>query len=350
VIDDQTLEQTVRDSLHDAADHARLAAGAPLADVPAPVATRHSRRRPLLAAAAIVIGLALVVTVVIATRDHGDGVRVGSPAGDGSRVLSPDQLPHEKADLEVFMAVQATDDEVAAVLAEVDASPDVVQYAFLDHDAAYEEFRTLFSCNPDLIDSIRAQDLPMSFRILATTPDVISTLRTQFSGLSGVESVETYDHSTTTSVDPCSESVDRSDTGDSTIVTLPPVVWPTAGEQPHDPAAAHDGVVGAFQQAWDGSSTPEQRRAAMQDGDQLAPDLDLAAANNRQFIPNMSAVIGEITFVAPDHAAVLFHLDFGTFAQADYLGYAVLEDGVWKVSRDTVCVELTYVGVSCPPG
>lgn len=345
MIDDRVLEQTVRDALHDAADYAQLATGLPLTAEPARVTVRKSRR-PLLAAAAIVIGLAVVVTL-LATRDGDDGVRV-TPAG--GRVLTPDQLPRERADLEVFLTVKSTPDEAAGVQAAIDASPDVAQYAFVDHDAQYHEFRTAFaSCNPDLVQSVTAADLPMSFRVLATTPDAIPALHAQLRALPGVEDVTTVDHAQLHQ-DQCS-NVTHGTThpGDITVVTLPPVVLPTAGVQPPDPTAARDAVVAAFRQAWNGSSTPAQRQLAMEDGDELASALGLASANYPGWVPTMSAVVGDVTFEAPDRAAVVFHLAFaGHGAQADYVGHAVLEDGAWKVSRDTVCVELTYVGVACP--
>ena len=31
------------------------------------------------------------------------------------------------------------------------------------------------------------------------------------------------------------------------------------------------------------------------------------------------------------------------------LGYAVLDDGRWKVSRETVCALILRAGVTCPP-
>ncbi len=346
MIDDRVLEQTVRDAMHDAADHAQLAARAPLAEEPARVATRKSRRRPLLAAA-LVIGLAAVVTVIAMRAGNDDDVRV-SPAG--ARVLSADELPRDQADLEVFMTLKATADEAAVVQAAIDASPDVAQYAFADHDAQYHEFRSIYaSCNPDLVDSITAADLPMSFRVLATTQDAIPTLQAHFRALPAVQQVTKIDHANPHQYQCSDLNPAPTDTGDVTVVTLPQVVPPTAGVQPADPAAARDAVVAAFRQAWDGSTTPEQRQAAMQDGDGLASALGLASANYPGWVPTMSAVIGDVTFEAPDRAAVVFHLAFeGHGAQADYLGHAVLADGVWKVSRDTVCVELTYVGVACP--
>jgi hypothetical protein len=130
-----------------------------------------------------------------------------------------------------------------------------------------------------------------------------------------------------------------------TSPTLPP-----AGDPPADVPTSRDAVVAAFTQAWDGTSSIEQRRSAMQGSDQLAGPLDQARKGNEATIASMRAVLGDVTFVAPDRAAVVFHLEFdGGLVEPTMLGYAVLEDGAWKVSRETVCAVLSGVGgVSCP--
>jgi len=56
-------------------------------------------------------------------------------------------------------------------------------------------------------------------------------------------------------------------------------------------------------------------------------------------------------------AAVRYQLNLGPGAAANLggasdpgtLGYAVLDHGTWKVSRETVCSVLQLAGVVCPP-
>jgi hypothetical protein len=44
---------------------------------------------------------------------------------------------------------------------------------------------------------------------------------------------------------------------------------------------------------------------------------------------------------------VLFHLEFGSVSMPIDLGIAVLQDGTWKVDRETVCTMAQRVGVAC---
>jgi hypothetical protein len=110
--------------------------------------------------------------------------------------------------------------------------------------------------------------------------------------------------------------------------------------------AARDAVVAAFTQAWDGASTFEQRRAAMEDfrdTDVLVDEFDQARAGKGA----MLAVVDDIAFLTPERAAVLFHLEFQGVSEPVESGEAVLQDGRWKVSRETVCGMAQRVGVTC---
>src|ERR1044071_5472969 len=70
--------------------------------------------------------------------------------------------------LEIFMNVKATYQQVDAVRAQLDDDKgpkgNVKSYRYLSKDDAFDEFKRIFRRNPDLVSSIRAQDLPQSFR------------------------------------------------------------------------------------------------------------------------------------------------------------------------------------------
>jgi hypothetical protein len=278
-VNDLTLEQTVRDALHDAADHASLAAPAPLADAPTSVtSTRGRRPRVLVTACAVAAVVALVVAGVALARDDGS-VRVSSPIPAAREVPASD-IPRAATDVVVFLNVQANEADIQSVRDLLETSPDVVHYAYVDRDAAYREFAEIYSCNPDLVHSIRPQDLPVSFRVIATAPDTVDGLRATLKTVPGVASAEASSDPTSPANTRCSET------------TQAPKTLPPAGEQPTDPSAARDAVVGAFTQAWDGTSSAEQRRAAIEDfkdTDQLVAAFDQAHLGDPTGITTMRA-------------------------------------------------------------
>jgi hypothetical protein len=349
VNDSTNVEQSVRDALHDAAEHAPLRPAVALADAPVRIPAARNRHRALAAACVVAIGVAAIVGAVVVTRDGDSNVRVASPANEPREVPVAD-LARADVDLEVFMAVRASDDETAAVRSVIEASSDVEHFSFVDHEAAWTEFASIFACNPELVSSIHAADLPASFRIVATATDSPARLTEALANLPGVESIEQP-----------GQADSRCEVAQGDVIPLPgpsltpvpsttPPTLPPAGDPPADTTSARDAVVAAFTQAWDGTSSIEQRRAAMQGSDQLAGALDQARAGNETTIASMRAVLGDVTFVTPDRAAVVFHLEFdGGLIEPTQVGYAVLEDGAWRVSRETVCAMLSGVGgVSCP--
>ena len=63
-----------------------------------------------------------------------------------------------------------------------------------------------------------------------------------------------------------------------------------------------------------------------------------------------TVTLGEIVFLDAERAALVYTLSFdGRMAPQTDVGYAVVDDGHWKVSRETVCALILRVGVTCPP-
>ncbi|MET0921055.1 MAG: permease-like cell division protein FtsX [Acidimicrobiia bacterium] len=93
--------------------------------------------------------------------------------------------------LEVFMATDATEQQIADVRKALDDDPNVKSFRYLDKDAAYKEFKRIFRRNPDLVSSITAADLPASFRVVPRKAELTNTVQDEFKTQQGVDSVET---------------------------------------------------------------------------------------------------------------------------------------------------------------
>jgi cell division protein FtsX len=71
----------------------------------------------------------------------------------------------DDSDAEIFMKLTATDAEVNELQARLALDRDLAQVRYLDHEAAYEEFKRIFADQPGLIASTLPSQLPESFRI-----------------------------------------------------------------------------------------------------------------------------------------------------------------------------------------
>jgi cell division transport system permease protein len=95
-------------------------------------------------------------------------------------------------ELEVYMHVDATDGQVAAVREELVAADDLVaRFRYLSKQDAYSEFQRIFQDEPDLVENVTPEALPESFRIVPTEPELTQSIADRFSALSGVEDVIT---------------------------------------------------------------------------------------------------------------------------------------------------------------
>ena len=69
-------------------------------------------------------------------------------------------LDVEQTDAEVFLEVDATPRQIAAVQRALDRDPTVKAFSYLDQDATYKEFSRIFADNRDLVETVPASSLP----------------------------------------------------------------------------------------------------------------------------------------------------------------------------------------------
>jgi cell division transport system permease protein len=93
--------------------------------------------------------------------------------------------------LEVFMRVNASEDQINAVSAELQQDPNVKSVKYLDKKAAYEEFLKIFRRQPDITRDITAEDLPPSFRVAPVRAELTNVVKRQFETKQGVQDVTT---------------------------------------------------------------------------------------------------------------------------------------------------------------
>ncbi len=91
----------------------------------------------------------------------------------------------------VFLNPDANQDQIDAVKRDLDDSPEVEKTTFIDQNAAYEEFKQLFSDSPEMIDSVTPEILPPSFRVVPVNKDAdtVQALGKQFETKPGVRQV-----------------------------------------------------------------------------------------------------------------------------------------------------------------
>jgi hypothetical protein len=130
----------------------------------------------------------------------------------------------------------------------------------------------------------------------------------------------------------------------------PPELPPAGTEQPADVAASTDAVRTAYGTVFDHTTDPASRTQYIEDQPSIQSALDQTKKNFPQAADTVSVDIGEIRFLSGTDAALYFELKYdGGTMFGKQIGYAKLVDGTWKVSRDTMCMVLSWGGGQCDP-
>lgn len=91
----------------------------------------------------------------------------------------------------VFLRIDVSEAQIDALRTDLEQSPEVASFRYLDKQAAYDEFTALFSDSPELADALSVGEVPASFRVEPVNKDIdaVESLGANFRGKSGVESV-----------------------------------------------------------------------------------------------------------------------------------------------------------------
>ncbi len=92
----------------------------------------------------------------------------------------------------VYLFPDASGDQVGSLTKDMKESPQVDTWSYLDHPKSYEAFKKLFPDDPTIVETVKASDLPTSFRVKPKNPDakVVEGLADKFRAKPGVYRVE----------------------------------------------------------------------------------------------------------------------------------------------------------------
>ena len=91
----------------------------------------------------------------------------------------------------VWMNADADESQDASVRNQLQESPGVLNWDYIDQQQAYEEFKQIFEDTPELLDVVKAEGVPPYYRVAPADPDpdVVEELGNQFKGRPGVRTV-----------------------------------------------------------------------------------------------------------------------------------------------------------------
>ena len=133
----------------------------------------------------ILLAVATVVTVGVSLAMFG-GFMLFQVAVDSATARWQDGV-----EFIVWMNTDVGTDEDSSVQNQLDESPGVERWEYVDREQSYEEFKEFFEDTPEVLEIFTAGGVPPYYRVVPTDPDpdVVEELGSQFKGKPGVRTV-----------------------------------------------------------------------------------------------------------------------------------------------------------------
>ncbi len=133
--------------------------------------------------------------------------------------------------------------------------------------------------------------------------------------------------------------------------TPPPPALPAAGEQPADPVAAEAEITAAMTALYGAIGSDSVQSDLVDDPTGVTEAREqVQAGGYAEDAAGAEVTIVELVFTAPDEAWFRYSIDTPGNDFDNRYGRAVVVDGVWKITRSTVCQDLSLAGGDCGEG
>ena len=92
-------------------------------------------------------------------------------------------------ELSIFMKPDVSPAQSEAIERQLKAMPEVKRVRYVSQRAAYDEFKKLFANSPDMVETVKAENLPPSYRVVPKAAEQVEVIGEPFSGRPGVYKV-----------------------------------------------------------------------------------------------------------------------------------------------------------------
>jgi cell division transport system permease protein len=98
-------------------------------------------------------------------------------------------LYYDQIQVSIFLSPEISDEERTELDRTLAADPLVSDYYFESQEEAYEQFRSLFADQPDLIEAVGPESLPESFRVRLSDPERFQEIDARYAGAAGISDI-----------------------------------------------------------------------------------------------------------------------------------------------------------------
>jgi cell division transport system permease protein len=99
------------------------------------------------------------------------------------------ELYYSQVQVSIFLTEDITDEERSALDTRLANDPLVAHYFYESQEDAYEQAQALFADAPDLVEALRPESLPESFRVQLTDPEQYLNIALEYGNADGISEI-----------------------------------------------------------------------------------------------------------------------------------------------------------------
>ena len=100
-------------------------------------------------------------------------------------------LLYDKVEVSIFLSATITQEQKDALKNQLDSDPQIRTVTFESRDEAFRRFKELFADSPDLVNNVKPESLPESYRVQLNDPTQADKIDTKYKDSPGVYRVST---------------------------------------------------------------------------------------------------------------------------------------------------------------
>ncbi|MDG4802752.1 permease-like cell division protein FtsX [Micromonospora sp. WMMD980] len=131
----------------------------------------------------VTMTVAMIITMAVSLFMLGGSGLLYQKVGDMK------DLYYENVQVSIFLKTDAPEDQRTALQAKLEADPLVKDIEFVDKDQAYKRFQQMYADAPDLVNAVKADQLPESFRITLNDPQQYKQIYDQYKTAEGIDTI-----------------------------------------------------------------------------------------------------------------------------------------------------------------
>lgn len=105
------------------------------------------------------------------------------------QVADMKDLYYENIEVSIFLATDVPAEQRDSLQAKLESDPLIEEVVYVNKDEAYKRFQQMYQDAPDLVNAVKADQLPESFRLKLVNPEQYKNIYDQYKSTEGVDEI-----------------------------------------------------------------------------------------------------------------------------------------------------------------